>query len=90
MYRQKPWERDVQTVVGAGHLQDKINSHYRELRCAALPSGQQQHQQITQEQHEEMRARAYQNISSQYQDRLKQVYADKLRQYVNHTTLKDG
>ena len=91
IYRQKPWEQDVQTIYGRGHLQDRINAHYNELRCAALPpGGQQPRWRLTRGQHEEMKSRAYQNVSSQYSDRLKQVYADNLRQYVNHTTSIDG
>ena len=27
LYRQKPWEQDVQIIVGAGHLEDKIDTH---------------------------------------------------------------
>ena len=91
IYRQKPWEQDVQTIYGRGHLQDRINAHYNELRRAAFPpGGQQRRRRLTREEHEDMKSRAYQNVSSQYSDRLKQVYADNLRQYVNHTTSKDG
>ena len=42
IYRQKPWEQDVQTIYGRGHLQDRINAHYNELCRAALPPGGQQ------------------------------------------------
>ena len=81
----------MQTIYGRGHLQDRSNTNYNELRHAAFPpGGQQQRRRLTREQHEEMKSRAYQNVSSQYSDRLKQVYADNLRQYVNHNASKDG
>ena len=40
LYRRKPWEHDVQTIIGEGYLQGRIDTHYRELCRAALsPSG---------------------------------------------------
>ena len=86
LYRHKPWQQDVRTIVGAGHLQDRINTHYQQLR-GGIP--QQQHR-LQPAEEENLRVRAYQNVVSQYEDRLRDFYANNLRQYVNHTTTRDG
>ena len=80
-YRNKPWESGVQTIVGAGHLQDRINRHYQEL-CGRYPPGVG----FNPRDEQNVRLRAYQNVSSVYRDRLRDVYRENLRQYVNLRT----
>ena len=84
LYRHKPWQQDVKTIIGAGHLQDRINTHYQQLHGGI----QQQRSEPAEE--ENLRLRAYQNVVNHYNDRLREFYANNLRQYVNHTTTRDG
>ena len=84
LYHHKPWQQDVNTIIGAGHLQDRINTHYQELR------GGIHQQRLKPAEEENLRLRAYQNVVNHYQDRLREFYANNLRQYVNHTTTRDG
>ena len=86
LYRHKPWHQDVTTIIGAGHLQDRINTHYHQLRGGVAP----RQQRLEPAEEENLRLRAYENVRTHYQDRLREFYANNLRQYVNHTTTKDG
>ena len=86
LYRHKPWQQDVTRIIGAGHLQDRINTHYHQLRGGIPP----RQQRLEPAEEENLRARAHENIVNQYQDRLREFYANNLRQYVNHTTTRDG
>ena len=86
LYRHKPWQQDVTRIIGAGHLQDRINTHYHQLR-GGIPPRQQRLEPVEEE---NLRARAHQNIVNQYQDRLREFYANNLQQYVNHMTTRDG
>ena len=85
LYRHKPWQQDVTTIIGAGHLQDRINTHYHQLRGGIPPQ-----QRLKPAEEENLRLRAYENVCTHYQDRLPEFYANNLRQYVNHTTTRDG
>ena len=84
LYRHKPWQQDVTTIIGAGHLQDRINTHYHQLRGGVPP------RQLEPADEENLWLRAYENVRTHYQDRLREFYANNLRQYVNHTTTRDG
>ena len=84
LYRHKPWQQDVKTIIGAGHLQDRINTHYQQLR------GGIQQQRLEPAEEENLGLRAYQNVVNHYHDRLREFYENNLRQYVNHTTTRDG
>ena len=81
-YYNKPRESDVQTIVGARHMQDRIHRQYQE-HCGCYPPGVG----FNPRDEQNVRLRAYQNVSSVYRDRLRDVNRENLRQHVNHTTM---
>ena len=72
LYRHKPWQQDVKTIIGTGHLQDRINTHYQQLR------GGIHQQRLEPAEGKNLRLRAYQNVVSHYRDRLREFYANNL------------
>ena len=80
-HKYKPWNRDVEKMVGAGLLQNKIEKEYHKRRGGRITSvnddGDDDESYLRQE--------ARGQIKKQYVDRLKDVYADNLAEMVTRT-----
>ena len=75
-HRTKPWKKDVDTLVGMGMLQNRLNDAYNRRRGIQVPSRHLERQ---------LRKAADTDVRSQYENRLRDVYRTNLSEFVSRT-----
>ena len=75
-HRTKPWKKDVDTLVGMGMLQNRLNDAYNRRRGIQVPSRHLERQ---------LRKAANTDVRSEYENRLRDVYRTNLSEFVSRT-----